>query len=579
MQMCGTALFIERTDDLKSTKSFTQNTVILFISMIISKIVGALFKIPLTNIIGGIGMGYYSTAYSLYTPIFAVTAAAVPTVIVKVTAQCAAVREYAGIKKTLKTALITFGLIGFAGTVIILMLAFPFAKYVAQSPESALSIIMISPSVILCCISSVFKGYYEGLCNMAPTAFSQVAESVSRAVFGLTASLLAVKYGMDCYSAGGVVYGIAVQSEEEALHAIFPYAAAGAVAAVTLSELTAAVCLIIRYKFGKKDFIYVGTEKTESFRHIAKNLIKECIPIALGAVAVNLSSFIDLITIPRCISYTVSANSGYFTAVFGDIIHSQGGVLKLSNFIYGSYTGVAGTMFMLIPAFTGMLGRSALPELAMAWSVKNKRLFNRKLSVVLRSNFIIGFPLYLGMAALSQEILTLLYSNRPDEAAISALPLFILSIGGVFLTLSATFFSVFQIIGRPDLPVKLMLAGAAVKLIFNIFLITIPNVNICGAAISTVISHAFTALGGYLALENVTGDDFNIFRLLFSPLFSGVVCAVSSFAAIKYIDFSDSLIINLLFSVLIGGFVYGISLIFTGGINIKYLKNRQKIIK
>ena len=96
------------------TNSYAKNTAILFISMVISKVVGALFKIPLTNILGGIGMGYYSTAYSIYSPVFAMTAAAIPTVIIKTVADNVASEKYANAQKVLKTALAVFGTIAIA---------------------------------------------------------------------------------------------------------------------------------------------------------------------------------------------------------------------------------------------------------------------------------------------------------------------------------------------------------------------------------------------------------------------------------------------------------------------------------
>ncbi|MFR2154660.1 MAG: oligosaccharide flippase family protein [[Eubacterium] siraeum] len=160
--------------------TYVKNTIILFVSMVISKIVGAVFKIPLTNILGGIGMGYYSTAYSLYTPVFAMTAAAVPTVIIKAVADNIALRRFANAQKVLRTAVVIFGATGLIGTAAILALARPFSDTVAQSPQSVWGIIAIAPSVFLCCISSVYKGYYEGCCNMMPSAVSQVAESVCR---------------------------------------------------------------------------------------------------------------------------------------------------------------------------------------------------------------------------------------------------------------------------------------------------------------------------------------------------------------------------------------------------------------
>ena len=127
--------------------------------MIITKVIGALFKIPLTNIIGGIGMGYYSGAYSLYMPVFAVTAAGIPTVIIKSVAQNIAASRYKNTEKVLRTALVIFGTIGLLGSALIVLLAVPFSEIVAGSPQCLWAILCISPSVFLCCISSVIKGY------------------------------------------------------------------------------------------------------------------------------------------------------------------------------------------------------------------------------------------------------------------------------------------------------------------------------------------------------------------------------------------------------------------------------------
>ena len=557
--------------------TYVKNTIILFVSMVISKIVGAVFKIPLTNILGGIGMGYYSTAYSLYTPVFAMTAAAVPTVIIKAVADNIALRRFANAQKVLRTAVVIFGATGLIGTAAILALARPFSDTVAQSPQSVWGIIAIAPSVFLCCISSVYKGYYEGCCNMMPSAVSQVAESVCRAVTGLSVSHLVIEYGKKCYAGGKRVFGVIAGSESEAVDIIMPYAAAGAVLAVTVSELCALVCLLVRKKVCKRIIdTSAGDTSTDRVAVIAKRLIKSCIPVSAAAIVVNLSSFIDLITIPRCLNFALSSDPGYFTASFSDIIKAQGGAVRLANFMYGSYTGLSWTMFMLIPSFTAMFGRSALPQIAGAWTLGNRKEFERKVTVVLRSNFVIGFPLYLGLSAMSRQILEFLFSGRQQEVTVSATSLFILGLGGVFLTLSSTFISIFQVIGRSDLPVKLMLPGCAVKLIFNVFTISVPAININGAAVSTVIMYAAVALGGYFALENVTGIDFHIIRRMAVPLSAGIVCAVVSRIVYGFVGESVNAVTALFLPIASGGAVYIILLIIFNEINLKSLLNRQK---
>ena len=184
--------------------------------------------------------------------------------------------------------------------------------------------------------------------------------------------------------------------------------------------------------------------------------------------------------------------------------------------------------------------------------------------------------MYLGLSALSPYILDFLFSGRQQEIEVSVLPLFILGLGGVFLTLSSTFISVFQVIGRSDLPIKLMLPGCALKLIMNVFTISIPEINISGAAVSTVVMYAFVALGGYFALEAVTGIDFHILRKMSLPLIAGTVCAVIAYLSANILFERSVAFIRLLLSIGAGGFVYIILLILFNEINIKSLLNRQK---
>ena len=217
-------------------KRYIKNTAILFVSMAITKIVGALFKIPLANLLGGTGMGFFSTAYGLYSPIFALTAAAVPTVVMRITARNAAVGNGQYALAVRKYALILFTVIGVLGTSATAFFAKPFAEYIACSPESVTAIICISPAVMLCCIASVLRGYREGLSDVMPSAAASVAEALSRAVFGLGISDAVIFYAKDAFLNGRSVFGQNVSTIEQAYSAALPYAAAGAILAVSISE-------------------------------------------------------------------------------------------------------------------------------------------------------------------------------------------------------------------------------------------------------------------------------------------------------------------------------------------------------
>ena len=127
-------------------RKYIRNTAILFASMTITKIVGAIFKIPLANVLGGTGMGYFSTAYGLYSPVFALTAAGIPTVMMRITAQNIAVGRPGNAVRTRRTALLLFSAVGFLGSLAVALFAAFFSEHIACSPESTPAVIAIAPA-------------------------------------------------------------------------------------------------------------------------------------------------------------------------------------------------------------------------------------------------------------------------------------------------------------------------------------------------------------------------------------------------------------------------------------------------
>ncbi|MCL1824244.1 MAG: polysaccharide biosynthesis protein [Oscillospiraceae bacterium] len=528
----------------KSTKnkSMLENAAILFIAMGITKVIGAVLKIPLANILGGLGMSYFSSAYSVFSPVFALTAAAIPIVMTKIVAQNVAAGNFKNVRKIKKVALRAAGLLGFAGTLLILIITVPFARFIADAPKSIPSMLLIAPSVFFCCVTAVYRGYFEGLRNTLPTALSQVIEAVVKATLGITLS-----------------YIVLIKTSS------LPYAAAAAVLGITLSEGAGLLFIFLR-SFGSDGITKEELDFSpppESGMSLLKKFIREAFPITLGALAVNISSLIDLITITNCINLAVSRNKAYFLAEF--TYGLQGGVTlsDLGNFIYGSYTGIVASLFTLIPAVTGMLSKSALPAVTAAWERCNDVHITRNLKILFKSTFVLGLPLCFGMAVLSEPVLNLLYSAKPAEAYVCAKPLFILSLGGITLSLTGTLFSIFQAIGRADLPVKLMLAGASVKLGLNLWLLQIPEINIAGAAIATVGCYGVICFFGFILLAKLIKIRIGILSFFGKALVNSAVCAFTAFAGYHYIFTGFGRIFQLGFSVIAGAGVYMILTVLT----------------
>ena len=543
-------------------KRYFKNTAILFLSMAITKVVGALFKIPLANLLGGTGMGYFSTAYGLYSPIFALTAAGIPTVIMRTTARCAAVNNRIHAVAVRKYALIMFAAVGALGSAAVALFAKPFAEHIAYSPNSTLAIICISPAVFFCCTASVLRGYREGLSDVMPSAAASVAEAVSRAVFGLGLSYAVIFYAKNEFLNGRTVFGCDCSSVSQAYSAALPYAAAGAILAVSISELFGLLTLIFNERKSKNREA-LPERCTYCRRRICKDLIRDIVPIAASALAVNCVSFIDLLTVTRTISLSASQNPEYYMVTFGNIFDKCGGIEGLPNFIYGSYTGIAVSLFMMIPSFAGMTEKTAAPDIAAAWERRDADTLCHKTMLGLRAGTLIAAPACFGAAALAEPILNVLYRSRAAEVSVCKTPFIILCLGGVIMVLSSSMFSIFQSIGKAHIPLLLMLGSVLIKLVLNPLLISIPQINIAGAAIANVTGYLFMAVGGTIMLRRHFPRRINILSAISPAVISGAVCGVFAYIARRILETRVNALLTVIFSAAFGAFVYFVMLMIT----------------
>jgi stage V sporulation protein B len=497
------------------------NTIILFTAMIITKLVGAMLKIPLTNILGGLGMGYFSTAQSLFSPVYAVTAAALPTVIMRLTAQNAASGKFRNINQIRRAGLfMAFGL-GLTGCIGILIIAKPFSTYIADSPNSLPALLIIAPSLLFGSLSAVYRGYYEGLSNMLPTAISQIIEAIIKSSVGIFLAMMFMPMGI-------------------------PYAAAAAMAGLTIAEFFSMLFLHLRTRFSKdisgNNAPPPSIAPTMQKRVIIKTIMNQSFPITLAALAMNLNPFIDMMTIP----------------------------IITDEFTYGSYTGITMSIFALATSVTAMVCKSALPEITAAYERQNRTRLVSSLRLLFKGTFMVGLPICLGLSALAEPILSLLYFSRPDEVTVSTPPLIVLGLGGGALLLAGTLFGIFIAIGRADIQIKLMLIGAAVKYAGNQVLIRIPELGVTGAAISTVICYTVISIIGLIILKRLIKPKLNLVRNIIQPMTFALLCGSTAYACYYYAFTDRSEVLRLAMSVAAGALVYLVLTMFTDRRYIKH---------
>ena len=228
----------------KKQKSVLNGAMILIFAVLLVKVIGVLFKMPLTNMMGTVGRGYFNSAYEIYTPIFAISMAGLPVAVARMVAENVALNRFREARAIFFTARRLFILVGLLGTGLLFLVAYPYSRFFADI-RNLPAVLCIAPSIFFCCYMSAYRGYYEGMRNMSPTAASQVIEALGKLCAGLMLAKLMITYGMNQFNAGmaasgnhsATVFGTQVKDLTEANSAIAPWAAAGAVMGVMLGSV------------------------------------------------------------------------------------------------------------------------------------------------------------------------------------------------------------------------------------------------------------------------------------------------------------------------------------------------------
>ncbi len=504
-------------------QSFLYATMILGVSTILVKIMGAIFKIPLTNLIGEVGMGYFSTAYDVYLPIYSLAMAGLPIAVSRIVARYVAENRYNDAKKAFKLVKRLFlftGLIGF-----VLMFGVSFLIVSITRNENALpAMFVIAPSILFCCIMSSYRGYYEGMRNMFPTAISSLIEAASKLFLGYSFAYAVVKLKI---LGGGV-----------------EFAAAGAMLGITVGTALGSLYLLLRHKI-KGDGVtaqqLLEAPQAADSRVILKAIIAISIPVALGSLVNQIASLIDVAMVQRQLQSGVAANESVYREMYGHFLFDEKGntlaAKEIPNFLYGCYKGYAYTIFNLVPTVTSVIGISALPALTVAWTEGKNLEIKKNIESILKVITLIAFPAGIGIMALSPQIVDLLF---PTDADITPKILAILGGAACFAGMTTPLTNMLQAIGKPSVPLKNIAVGAVIKIVVNFILVGVPAINILGAPIGTLLCYIYIAVADIFCLVKYSRTVPSLYKSVLKPLFAAIVCGAVAFGA------------NLLLSTLIG---------------------------
>lgn len=564
----------------KNGQSFLEGAIVLTLSTITVKVIGALFKIPLANILGGVGMSYFVSAYDIFTPIYSVTVTGLGVAASRLVSEMAASRGAAGARQVLRASRRLFLALGLLGMALLLAFAGRFARAI-NNPGSTLAIYAIAPAVVFSCISATYRGYFQGMTNMIPTAKSQILESLTRLLAGTALSYGTTLLLRRRYLDTGLVLGRPFASLDEANLFIFRFSAAAAILGVTVSTLAGAV--YIRGRF-RREVARGACPRGEGERQrgIGLQLLRIAIPISLSTLVVNLTSVIDLMSVMNCLKTAIARDGETIRLMYDGLIPAAVTNDLLPEYLYGSYSGLAFSLFNLAPAITAALGVSALPAVTRAYAAREGRRLEETVNSVLRIALLVALPVGFGLAVLPGPILRFLYPARLMEAAIITPVLRVMGVSTILVAATTPINSVLQATGHERVTLGIMTVGALIKLGTNFTLVSRPAMNIQGVPYGSLLCYGTIVLVSAAYLRGRVGVRLRFFQVVGKPLFCAALCAGGAYSAYYLLFSSFSSTIRLLASIACGGLVYLAALLLTGVIlksDLEMLPNNEKIAK
>ncbi|MBQ3573498.1 MAG: polysaccharide biosynthesis protein [Clostridia bacterium] len=547
-------------DDIKKSKGtqgFIKGALVLGIANFIVKIIGALFKVPLINLIGDDGSGYFNVAYQIYTFMFIIATAGFPVAISKMVSESAARGAETETRKIFRVAFGFLSVIGLIGTLIMFVFADKLAVLVGI-PDATLGITAIAPAVFFVAMTSAYRGYFQGRQNMYPTAFSEVVESSGKMLIGLLGAYFFMS--MTVNGSLGSAFNFATR-EISSPHTQTIFASAGAILGVTLGTLFSCLLLTIIYiVHRRKRAKQVALDKSRNSKTILKELIKIAIPITIGASVSSLTTLIDMGTISRRLvvnpevfdkyAFMFSEGTAFFEKVISEGWSGAELLAQKAATLYGMYTGKALTMFNLPLTLIVALATSVVPAIAAAVARNNRSDAKKITESTIRISVLFAAPCAIGMAVLSREILYFLFSDYNAHIVLTILSLAIIPVGLVQVTNS-----VLQAYGKVYKPVIHMIIGGTIKVLINFF--CIPYLGIDGAPIGTGICYLVIAVLNILSIIKIAGIEFKWSSFIIKPTLAALIMGAVGFVLSTFLPIGKALC---LVEICICAIVYGISI-------------------
>ena len=517
----------------KKESNFVVQGSILAIASIVVRIIGIAYRIPMINIIGDEGMGYYGTAFNVYNIALLLSSYSLPLAVSKMVSARLANKQYRNAERIFKAALAYATVVGAITAAIIWFGADYFASKVFFMPYAAFALRTLAPTVWIMAYLGVFRGYFQGRGTMVPTAFSQVFEQIINAIVSVVAGSFLFNEALK----------VEIMKNEAGSGYSNAWGAAGGTIGTGSGAFTALVFLLLLFalyrKTAKRQIRRDKSGVVESYGDITRILFFTVVPVIVSSAIYNVNSVIDNSLLAH--NY---ASFGRETEFAAD---------------WGVYTGKYHLLINVPMAVSNALSSSLIPSVSRAVAAGDIKQIRNKIATAIRFSLLIAIPSTVGLTVLAGPINDLLFSG--DNSLAIRMTLYG-SVAVVFFSLSTVTNAILQGIDKMHLPIihaltALVLHIAALEvmaLVFDMGIYSMVYANIVFGIIMCILNHS--------VIRRTTGYRQELKKTVLIPTISAIVMGVCAFASYQlfYMASKSNLLCTLL-AIMIAVAVYGVLLI------------------
>ena len=516
----------------KRESNFVVQGSILAVAGIIVRLIGILYRVPMTNIIGDEGMGYYSTAFNVYNIMLILSSYSLPLAVSKMVSARMAKGQYRNAVRVLKAALVYATVVGGIACFITWNFADFFATTAFNTPFCVYALKTLAPTIWIMAYLGVLRGFFQGHGTMIPTAISQIFEQVINAVISVVAAGVLFKIGLD----SNRVYNTTGYPQAFGAAGGTIGTGAGALAALLFMLLLFSIYWPVVKRRKRRD----RSRRTDSYGDISVTFLFTVVPVIISSAVYNINAVVD------------NSIMAYGMEALG----------RGKEFL--SLWGIYNNKYMLLVhvplAMANSLSSSLIPSLSGAVARKEKGAVIAKTSLAIRFAMLIAIPSAVGLTVLSAPINNLLFKSGDNTEAIRML--ITGSAAVIFLSMSTVTNAILQGINHMNVPVR----NAFISLILHIgvlyLMLMVFKMGVYSMVFANIAFAVFMCILNAIAIRRYLNYRQEIVKTFLLPAVASAFMGAAAFGVYKGVTLIiKSNLLGTIFAVLAAIAVYGVLLI------------------